>query len=999
MKSELRSNLVHLLSVRYPTIESATAVLRAAGLGAGMDPQLFIRIAGTSIELWVSALRALEQQGVLLRFLEEVRRQGLSERVLSDAITETLASAPPVRGGNNEPVSSARVRLFISYDSADRRSLEHLEKHMAPLVRSAAVELWHEGRLAPGENWSEEINRRLHEADVIVALLSSDYLASDHCMAHVKFAMAQNEAGAARFVPVLVRSVSLPLTMVGKLQTFPRDGRPVEKYSSRDDAWHSVATELRRIVEYAGGRSLRGPLAAKTTESVGSSASIIGSSEEHEARPILSIGDIFRRGSQPDVTYVEPKQLFKLKVCLRTMGRGLVVDGPSGIGKTTAVVRALDEIAGRGNYEVLRALTPADCVRLDSRLTNGFKGHLVIDDFHHLDEPRQRAVASAIKTIADASRTDVKLTVIGINPVGVSLVHGFPDLVGRFDPILMAKQPDERIAELIRKGEAAANVVFRLRDELIGDAAGSFSTAQELCFHACVLAEVAETQVMTRSIVAGVREVREAVMDALDDKYRQRLRDFAAWDNKQQRPGACLALLWLLARDRESFVNLAEAKLQYPVLATTFDWLAESALAGAFVKVKNLSKLFFYNQLAGVLSGDDPQLQFYLQNLDWPDFAKKTGHLEARFVADGALHFVFDLSNLAPPIASVTAGRIVPAQASALPPSTLLHLSDLHFGTKEQARNWQSQLAEDLAELKARPDVIILSGDIANVCKIEEYEAAEEFLRAVMKEHAISPQRVVIVPGNHDLSWSISKKAYRVHRREDYDHPLNEGLFIDKGEYVETRNEEDYRKRFEPFAAFYQKIRNVPYPLEYASQATIDVFPDQRLFVLGLNSAWQLDHHYTRRANIHAGALSDALGRLRTAPEYANWLKLAVWHHPIHSDADDRIHDASFLERLAQAGFRLGLNGHVHKAKNDLFRYDMAGEGRRLDLVCAGTFGAPVREWVPGYPLGYNLIRIGGGTVTVETRRREELNGAWKPDARWTQGSEKDPLPRYQIAL
>ncbi len=65
----------------------------------------------------------------------------------------------------------------------------------------------------------------------------------------------------------------------------------------------------------------------------------------------------------------------------------------------------------------------------------------------------------------------------------------------------------------------------------------------------------------------------------------------------------------------------------------------------------------------------------------------------------------------------------------------------------------------------------------------------------------------------------------------------------------------------------------------------------------------------------------------------------------------------------------------------------------------AGTFGAPVRQWTPGYPLQYNLLKLEGSRLIVETRRRVEINGAWSPDAIWTQGPGKDPAPRYTIHL
>jgi len=122
-----------------------------------------------------------------------------------------------------------------------------------------------------------------------------------------------------------------------------------------------------------------------------------------------------------------------------------------------------------------------------------------------------------------------------------------------------------------------------------------------------------------------------------------------------------------------------------------------------------------------------------------------------------------------------------------------------------------------------------------------------------------------------------------------------------------------------------------------------------------------------------------------------------VFHHPLHGGEDSRIRDAAFLQQLAVHGFGLALHGHVHKADAELYRYDRAEGGRRIEIIAAGTFGAPTREWVPGYPLQYNLLLVGADKITVGTRCRREINGAWEPDARWRQGPGKDPLPRYSV--
>lgn len=332
----------------------------------------------------------------------------------------------------------------------------------------------------------------------------------------------------------------------------------------------------------------------------------------------------------------------------------------------------------------------------------------------------------------------------------------------------------------------------------------------------------------------------------------------------------------------------------------------------------------------------------------------------------------------------------------------ILHLSDLHFGTLDQANLWSNQLAADLYNDINIPhlDALILSGDIANYSTEEEYKAAQQFLHNFRQDFPLNPEQIILVPGNHDLNWKLAKKAYKLIDRDDYEGELKDGHYIEESaSVIRVRDEAEYKQRFAHFSQFYETIKQNPYPLDYDQQYTLNHLPEQNLLILGLNSAWQLDHHYKSRASINTNALSNALTQIRRNPDYKNCLKIAVWHHPLDSAYSDRITDQGFLEQLAVNGFRFFLHGHIHKAETSLFRYDMSTNGRKLDRICAGTFGAPVREWVPGYPLQYNLLKIEDNQLTVYTRRREELNGAWKPDARWLQGAGKTPLDYYAIAL
>lgn len=336
-------------------------------------------------------------------------------------------------------------------------------------------------------------------------------------------------------------------------------------------------------------------------------------------------------------------------------------------------------------------------------------------------------------------------------------------------------------------------------------------------------------------------------------------------------------------------------------------------------------------------------------------------------------------------------------KTSQKPMADILHLSDLHFGTVEDGNRWYGQLADDLKlELGCEKlDAMIISGDVANKSEPGEYEAAKIFIKQTASEFGLSPRRIVIVPGNHDLNWKISrKKGYRLTDRDDLEAEPGDGCFIPvDDEVIRIRADDGYRQRFRHFAKFYQDVKGEEYPEKYAGQGILHDLGTHKILILGFNSAWEIDHHFKSRASINPDAAGNALQRAGR-DNYRQHLKFAVWHHSL-----ENITDRGFLERLAQNDFSVCFHGHIHKSETGLFKYDHNASGRKIRIVGAGTFGAPVRAWHPGHPLQYNLVRITGNRLTVETRRRTEINGTWMADAIWKQGPGKDPLPRYSFKL
>jgi len=170
----------------------------------------------------------------------------------------------------------------------------------------------------------------------------------------------------------------------------------------------------------------------------------------------------------------------------------------------------------------------------------------------------------------------------------------------------------------------------------------------------------------------------------------------------------------------------------------------------------------------------------------------------------------------------------------------LLHLSDLHFGTLDQANLWSTQLRTDLRRELSIPhlDALILSGDIANYSTQEEYKAAEQFLSNLCRTLTLNPEQIILVPANHDLNWKLAKKAYKLIDRDDYDGKPQEGHYIEESaSVIRVRDEAEYKQRFAHFSQFYETIKQKPYPLDYDQQYTLDHLKEQNLLILGLNSA------------------------------------------------------------------------------------------------------------------------------------------------------------------
>jgi hypothetical protein len=146
--------------------------------------------------------------------------------------------------------SPAPTQLFISYSHKDEALREQLGTHLTLLRRQGVIQDWHDRRIGAGQEWAGAIDGHLNGADVILLLVSADFLASDYCYdLEMKRALERHDARDACVIPVILRPVDWQGAPFAKLQALPKDGKPVTSWPNADEAFTDVARGIRRALE------------------------------------------------------------------------------------------------------------------------------------------------------------------------------------------------------------------------------------------------------------------------------------------------------------------------------------------------------------------------------------------------------------------------------------------------------------------------------------------------------------------------------------------------------------------------------------------------------------------------------------------------------------------------------------------------------------------------------------------------------------------------------
>ena len=219
------------------------------------------RIRRTQKQLFLDALKNLSQGEQRLIGNQALREnlgwdEAAYRRMKGELVQERQIIVGRGRGGTvglsaapGEAPPKA-LQVFISYSHIDEDIKDELVKHLMPLKRLNLIEAWHDRKILAGDKWSGEVESALKKADIVLLLISIDFINSKYCYdIEMESALERERRGEVVVIPVIVRDCMWKTAEFARLQAVPKDGIAIRRWSHPDEPLTLVTEKIREVAE------------------------------------------------------------------------------------------------------------------------------------------------------------------------------------------------------------------------------------------------------------------------------------------------------------------------------------------------------------------------------------------------------------------------------------------------------------------------------------------------------------------------------------------------------------------------------------------------------------------------------------------------------------------------------------------------------------------------------------------------------------------------------
>jgi hypothetical protein len=208
------------------------------------------RSSGSPAETWTQTGGARQRNatGQALEGTAEAAGAGAIMRVVRESRCARRSSSP-----HQEETGDRMATVFFSYSHKDESLRDQLETHLSMLKRQGFIETWHDRRITAGAVFGDAISANVERADIVLLLVSPDFLASEYCYEkEMMRALERHQAGECTVVPVILRPCDWYDAPFGKLLAAPKDDRPITQWPDIDEAFLDVTKKIKGALSARG---------------------------------------------------------------------------------------------------------------------------------------------------------------------------------------------------------------------------------------------------------------------------------------------------------------------------------------------------------------------------------------------------------------------------------------------------------------------------------------------------------------------------------------------------------------------------------------------------------------------------------------------------------------------------------------------------------------------------------------------------------------------------
>jgi hypothetical protein len=156
------------------------------------------------------------------------------------------------------------IKTLFCYADKDVRMANNLKNHLSSLKRNELITIWDYGNIDAGAVWKQALESYLNDAQVILLLVSSSFIASDYRYSmQIQQAIKRHESKEARVIPVILRPVYLEMPPFDKLQALPDRRKPITAWKPQDEGYANVVAGIAKVVKQWNTQSFPDPSAER----------------------------------------------------------------------------------------------------------------------------------------------------------------------------------------------------------------------------------------------------------------------------------------------------------------------------------------------------------------------------------------------------------------------------------------------------------------------------------------------------------------------------------------------------------------------------------------------------------------------------------------------------------------------------------------------------------------------------------------------------------------